>query len=95
MNANESINQTNCVNLTYLDLLNQYAKFNLYNKKRNEMKISKKKPKKNELNNVKGQMQVYIEKRDSHKQRKTKTKHRKQKTCIGYKNKCSITFRIS
>lgn len=29
VNANESINQTN---LTYLDLLNQYAKFNLYNK---------------------------------------------------------------
>lgn len=39
-------------------------------------------------------MQVYIEKRDSHKQRKTKTKNgkQKQKTCIGYKNKCSITF---
>lgn len=49
MNANESINQTNCVNLTYLDLLNQYAKFNLYNKKRNEMKISKKKTQKERI----------------------------------------------
>lgn len=47
-------------------------------------------------------MQVYIEKRDSHKQRKTENEKQraengkqKRKTCIGYKNKCSITFRIS